>query len=114
MSRVAWFILHLVQGYGAEISQESLKAMHRQPVCGALVLGFLLCRRGALRRRHNRWLLSEKCNWRSGPLNPWSCGVARFPVISGAPGEAAFLPRIKETWADGWLAAPFLRRMGLG
>ena len=51
----AGLLAHLngVQGYGAEILQESLKTVNRHPVCGAFALCFVFRRSRALRRRHN-------------------------------------------------------------
>src|ERR1035438_5311800 len=33
------------------------------------------------------WFLSKKCNRRSDHLDPWSCGVTRFPQVDGSPGK---------------------------
>src|ERR1017187_1564677 len=47
--------------------------------------------------RANARLLSEKCKWRSEPLNPWSCGLGRFRRFAAIVGNGIPSPGITET-----------------
>ena len=58
-------------------------------------------------------LLSEKCNGRSGPVNPWSCEMARFSHVGGALRDGLPLLRIDgDPGRPILFSDPLLRRWG--